>query len=343
MAGSFLSALHPNKPRKSRNKCGTRGQGRYLLQRLTVAPLFLLTFYLFTRIPWHVRLYPADTSSVTLSLVIPATFEDFRCFSQQLMQRISESSVLPDEVVMVVSGVPRGYHSDPLHIPDVQLLVEYRAESHNQAENKNRGAQIASGDVIQFFDIDDVLHPWAIHAIKRSHIEHGSRADAIMFSHQHFSDKYKAKRGGLNPPTCTVHPRTHCTSIWKRERKLGSNSPFAPFCVTAPVPCANMSSFPSSLLYESCFQEHVFRLMTVGDDVHWCCLTDHRPNFAAGWLSVRRTVAVKQVFNQHFSIAEDGEYIGRLLTQGYKVQYFDIPIGYYNQDHTNPSCSREWF
>ena len=82
---------------------------------------------------------------IKISLVVPATFEDYRCFSQQLMQEVAESTALPDEIILIVSGVPQHYtESIPLRIEGVALGVHFDVAIRNQAYNKNKGASLAN-------------------------------------------------------------------------------------------------------------------------------------------------------------------------------------------------------
>lgn len=295
----------------------------------------------------------------TLSLVIPAAFDDYRCFTHQLLRAIAKSYVLPDEVILVISGVPRGYADDVESVyrrtlPDeVQITFVRETPLHNQAINKNTGASIASGDLVLFFDMDDVLHPWGIYAAKqayqyRAHLSTGTTS-AIMFSHHHYSDRKLARLSESGSiPHCTAASRKGCLRMaWaiKRSRgffftgTLSKDALFHPFCTSTVSPCQFNSHYRSTKLYLGCFAKHV---ATSGHSpANWCCLTADRPNFAAGWLLVNRDIFLGVRFKETLDVAEDGELIGRLLGTGVSVKYVDVPIGFYNQEHLNPRCSSD--
>ena len=311
----------------------------------------LLVFPLFMASTHTERVY-----SHTLSLVIPATFDDYRCFVHQLLRSLARSYVFPDEVIMVLSGVPRGYKDDVDSVfrdtlPDnVQVIFVREWRLHNQAVNKNVGASIASGDLVLFFDIDDVLHPWGIHTAKQAYQYNSlsmGTCSAIMFSHQHFSEKKLSSLSKSHRvPRCTVQSKKECTKIarvMQRSRgsflpgKLSGGSVFQPFCTSSPGPCNYNSHYRSTMLYDSCFAQHV--ASSGHSSANWCCLTDSRPMFAAGWLLVNRDAFLGLRFKETLDIAEDGELIGRFLGTGQTVKYVDVPIGYYNQDHSNPRCT----
>jgi len=254
--------------------------------------------------------------------------------------------VQPEEVIFVVSGVPAGYQGNiPPVKTELQVRVMFYEESRNQAENKNSGAALASYDLILFFDVDDVIYPWAFSSVKQAYAEQDS-VSAMFFSHQHFSEQYLQKKGwysgsSVRPtPFCTINSKRSCDIVLRKMKKFSSRQAFAPFCESSRNPCYKNELFSSRTLYESLFREHVVTSRNRGN--YWCCLTDDRPNFAAGWLLVDRQKVLGTRFNIEFNVAEDGELISRLIL-AHNVLYIDVPIGYYNQDHTNPACSAVWF
>ncbi len=285
-------------------------------------------------------------AELTLTLVIPATFEDYRCYVQHFYERVKEGYILPDELLLVVSGVPVGYHESALDLDeDLKAIVEVVFESrpHNQAMNKNTGAAMATGDMILFFDIDDSLHPWGLYAVKEAYRVNSQAADlsGIMFSHGHYQKKEKTMISRKKKvPTCTISStEDFCHRLARFKRKHDITGVFQPYCRTVQQPCHSQPLYSSSKLYEACFAEHVDAYTNM--KANWCCLTDGRPNFAAGWLLVRRSDFLR--FQRTYDVAEDGQLIGHYLSLGKKIHYVDIPIAYYNQDHHDPPCSNSWF
>ena len=136
-------------------------------------------------------------------------------------------------------------------------------------------------------------------------------------------------------PTCTRPADDFCSRRANFKARDDIRGLYTPFCRNMNVACESQPQYSSSTLFETCFSEHV------DAKVNWCCLTDGRPNFAAGWLLVRRSDFL--LFQKMYDIGEDGQLIGHYLSLNKNIFYVDIPIGYYNQDHMNPACSNEWF
>ena len=306
----------------------------------------LLFFFLFLLISTPLLIFRPSKApvDVSITLVIPATFEDYRCYVRHFYQKVMEGNVLPNEIILVVSGVPAGYReTTPTIGKDSGVVVEIVFESrpHNQAMNKNTGASMATGDLILFFDMDDSLHPWGLHAVKEAYKLNSQDIDlsGIMFSHDHLQEKQKSSFSkSKKVPTCTISAVGSCNQLAKIKKKIGAGV-YQPFCGPMKTACKHQLIYSSSMLYEACFAEHVH--VYLGKDVNWCCLSDGRPNFAAGWLLVRRDSFIQ--FKTSLDVAEDGQLIGHYLASRQNILYVDIPIAFYNQDHMEPSCSNIWF
>ncbi len=280
-------------------------------------------------------------------MVVPATFEDYRCYVANFYEHIEEGYILPDEIIIVVSGVPKGYHESRLPLSQqLEARVETMFESrpHNQARNKNTGATMASGDLILFFDIDDSMHPWGVYAVKEAYKVNSQAAilSGVMFSHDFFQDKVKqayARTGQI--PTCTIpgEDGVLCKRLASFKRRHGLVTPFDPHCRTTLQPCKSQLAYFSSKLYQDCFAEHVAEYPVTR--VNWCCLSEERPKFAAGWLLVKRTDFLN--FLPNYDVAEDGQLIAHYLADEKQIIYVDIPIAFYNMNHDNPRCSGTWF
>lgn len=266
----------------------------------------------------------------TLSVVIPATYEDFTCFSKQLFERVSTSTVKPDEIVLVVSGVQFETNRQNVrvsHLIRVPSILEIIYERRNQAWNKNLGVKLATSDLIMFFDIDDVLYPWAFAAVKHAYASQLNEPVGIMFSHGHLSDDYiRYMRRRQRIPRCTIE------NVWQCL-KLNLYKQYTPFCKVVDTSDKMYRSFR---LYNDCFAEHVEAL---GEEhVSWRCISSGRPMFAAGWFTVTRKHALRFPFDIDFNVAEDGHLIGTLLAYKEDVLFIDIPIAFYNRQHDTPEC-----
>jgi hypothetical protein len=237
---------------------------------------------------------------------------------------IAASTTKPDQVVIVISGFPQSHPSPkvPNVLSKISTVLRIFEESANQAHNKNVAIGLATSELIQFFDMDDVLFPWSIAVAKTAYEINKA---AIIFTHTALESSTVTRFTRRNYiPYCTMS--TGCNET--------PSFPFTPFCRRV----CGAGMYHSTRLYKDCFWEHV---ETINNRAHvdWCCLTGGRPNFAAGWLLVTRQIATKISFSTDLDIAEDGHFIGNILATGRDVSLVDIPIGYYNRYHDAPACS----
>ena len=287
------------------------------------------------RVREHLKL---SNAGITLSLVIPATYVDYKCFGKQTLENIKRNWEKPDEVIFVITGTPdsepKGFFQGTLTYDNqlsVPLLMSFTAKVANQATSKNNGARLAKGTLIQFFDMDDVLSPWAIFSVKRAYLLNPKPLAGIMFSHAPTSTVGVSRFSRV--PSCTLD-RKLCSGIAHARRSI-----FSPFCAISDTKCTDEYA---SRLYHDCFEEHVNQYRMAAS-IHWCCRSNGRqylrPSFAAGWFLVRRSVMDEINFTTSLDIAEDGNFIGHILASGQNVLYVDIPIGFYNKRHDAPKCA----
>ena len=247
---------------------------------------------------------------IFLSLVVPSTGEDFLCFSEHLIDSLLTMSDKPDECIIIVSGWDGEY--DVTIFEKLRSLIPVTvvpfAEDQNQARNRNIGASLASGEYVFFFDIDDVLHQNAFGIIRDVIVAH-KHPHGVILSHGAFSDlKYRQA-----PP-------------WR------------PFCRSSKNLCENESPHVSSQLFHDLF-EHWFAEESL-DAMNFCCLPGPHRNLAPGWLLAHRShFLLGGIFDDRIDRGEDGNQIARMLSHGLEVIYVDTIIGYYNSDHTRPTCA----
>ena len=254
----------------------------------------------------------AQAAKATLSMVIPATWEDYTCFVEHLTENIASTAEQPDEVIFVVSGWQddiweRERAAKFLHTKltqDVHLLVVNKEQ--NQACNRNIGAKHATGDMIFFFDMDDVLHTRSFGVIRKAYRNYADAA-GFLFSHATLAQSEKSA-------------------------DLGN---FYPFCKSLHTPCSKSHLYVSEEMFDRLFAVWGRR----SSYTHWCCRSGTTNSLAPGWLVVHRsTFLTRGMYDEDLNIGEDGELISRLLSQRFQVPFIDVPIGYYNQDHTKPAC-----
>ena len=99
------------------------------------------------------------SSSGKLSLIIPSTKFNYHCFIQRLLEFIyTNCTYIPEEIIIIVSGVPESGLL-PLKPPPHVTLVQRALEGKVCASAaRNLGASIATGEVLTFFDADDMPH-----------------------------------------------------------------------------------------------------------------------------------------------------------------------------------------
>ena len=184
----------------------------------------------------HLKL---SNAGITLSLVIPATYVDYKCFGKQTLENIKRNWEKPDEVIFVITGTPdsepKGFFQGTLTYDNqlsVPLLMSFTAKVANQATSKNNGARLAKGTLIQFFDMDDVLSPWAIFSVKRAYLLNPKPLAGIMFSHAPTSTVGVSRFSRV--PSCTLD-RKLCSGIAHARRSF-----FRRF-VQSRIPSARMN------------------------------------------------------------------------------------------------------
>lgn len=250
-----------------------------------------------------------NPDDVFVSMVLPATNEDFLCFAHHISRNIELLSALPSEIIFIVSGV-----QEPTELPSIKLSglktqVLTVPQSQNQAKNRNMGAALARGKYVFFFDIDDVLHLDAFRLIYQT-IKTFDGSEGVIFSHGLLKTMKHTKHISLKP-----------------------------FCYSSRQPCELQEPYTSQELFHKLFEHWVIdkHLPAI---MHWCCLNKMHQNLAPGWLLVKRSAFLTHgVFDDSVATGEDGNQIARMISQGMQVMYVDIQIGYYNHDHQHPECA----
>lgn len=265
-----------------------------------------------------VIMHPADPGvklvmrTLTLSIVVPATFVDFQCFSQRLLRALYfEVLEPPDEVIFVVSSVPNNISSLSYLEPPETLKVGVRVvpfhDPQNAARNRNIGGFLANCDILSFFDVDDIPHPQRFVIIRNVFKMH-STVQGTMFA--------------LLPGLHDSEDSSDFVST--KVTDIGN-----PNCMLLPTPCIASEGYPDPTMFERLF--HVW----VPTDIatHWCCTEPHNwvvpVSPAPGWSSFRREVFLNYLYDEGLNVGEDGNIIARLIHERENFTYWDIPLGFY--------------
>lgn len=239
----------------------------------------------------------------SLTLVVPATFDDYYCFGKPFLDYIRlNTTVQPSEVIVVVSGVPL----ERIASTKKEIQTWWRAkallfnEQHSASRNRNIGKRVAKGSIISFFDIDDIPRPdyfEIITEISRNHPE----VDGMIFQSTpgnvtsvHSIEFSPINRSQLIAPACNSATRSHLYS--------------------------DVMTYIGYLAMWDPIQDN--------KPIRWFCThTVHRPTF--GWMTLRREAAKYFHFNESLSYGEDGQFAYKLLEAGYQFTFWDINAGLY--------------
>ena len=104
-----------------------------------------------------------------ISLVIPATPGD-AVFLPELLRAINQGRVIPNEIIISISvgkDVPaqlvREIENEFGRVTRGSVILNH--EIFLASGNRNRGAALASGEIIAFFDADDLPHPQLLEVV----------------------------------------------------------------------------------------------------------------------------------------------------------------------------------
>lgn len=117
---------------------------------------------------------------MTLGIAIPCTVNHFE-FLGDLLEKLSESTVLPDEVSISISSFSSTTNFKNYNF---KLKIQTTKDQKNACENRNIAANNLTTDIISFFDADDLPHIKRNEYIKKSFLS-GSK----VLVHNYHLDK----------------------------------------------------------------------------------------------------------------------------------------------------------
>ncbi len=140
--------------------------------------------------------------TIKTTVIVPVLHggEKFRA----CLQSIQNSSQQPDELIVVVDGLDTASYD--IATQYTQHLIQNR-ETRGPAFARNRGAEIATGDILIFFDADVTLHTETLQGIV-TYFETHPNIDALMGSY----DDAPAESNFLSQYKNLAHHYVHQTS-----------------------------------------------------------------------------------------------------------------------------------
>jgi len=112
---------------------------------------------------------------VKFTLCVTCWSQDVHMLSETLSAFRAQESA-PDEIVVVGNGLRE------IKVDNSSIRTFAEPTRRSPSFNRNKGAEIASGDVIIYHDVDDLPHPQKIHFIKKAFLEHDVDAFVHGFS-----------------------------------------------------------------------------------------------------------------------------------------------------------------
>ena len=119
----------------------------------------------------------------TVSVLVPCAATHLK-FAVELIERLTRQTVLPEEVIVAVSGT-----SDAPLIGDTPFAVRFvcTAKPALPGENRNRAAQASTGEVLVYNDADDLPHCQRVEIIKM--LFERTRVDHLIHGFLHLKHK----------------------------------------------------------------------------------------------------------------------------------------------------------
>ena len=110
-------------------------------------------------------------SNSTLSLCI-TMYDLDKDLLPRVLESVSKQTVAPDEIVIVSSGLPSGHlpHTKYPYLvvagKNIPLHTVNSTQRVDSASARNIGLAAAHKDIVQFFDVDDYMHPHFLNIVK---------------------------------------------------------------------------------------------------------------------------------------------------------------------------------
>ena len=109
--------------------------------------------------------------NTNISIIIPVYPPHFQ-YLNRCIKNIMSSTVLPNEIIIAASEITYDYektlYESLINIcKNIKLIISGIKEQGYSGINRNRGAEVASSDILMFIDADDYTHPQKIEIIQK--------------------------------------------------------------------------------------------------------------------------------------------------------------------------------
>ena len=260
-----------------------------------------------------------NNNNLYVSLVIATTYNDFKCFAERFFNFLYTSvEQLPQEVVVVVSGVPvdvnvataehlyKQYYDVSNNITSTRVYFSHT--KRNAASNRNVGSVLTQNmttlelrhrHILTFFDMDDLPHPQRFSVIRHGFTKY-AYIDGALFSYY---------RGTHTAAQQFQFPWINLTAL--------------------PAPYSIPTIHEK---YDTAYAKLNFSRPKKG---FLCCgkqlgFTDVKSNLANGWGTYRKPLFMKYMYNQTLHVGEDTDLATRLLLNKENVTFWNgYKLGFY--------------
>lgn len=106
----------------------------------------------------------SEVKQSSVSVVVPIYPPHFK-FIPSLLQQLEKQTIQPNEIIFALSECD-DKKAEELRNTYKNCIFLNTTEKQFAGANRNRGKQIAKGDIIMFLDADDVYHPQKIEVTK---------------------------------------------------------------------------------------------------------------------------------------------------------------------------------
>lgn len=239
--------------------------------------------------------YVMKTNPLCISLIIPATIEDYLRCKNTLINSVCSSLKYPQEIVLIISGI---YNNSIINYVNInmsnlkkctnQLIVSYRKRKYNAASNRNMGYRLSHCSIISFFDIDDIMSSNRIYVLHKI-FEENKKIDIVFHSstnHIHNLDNQNISK------------------YYKMNVVLNQHN---------------------------IITNHCKKTFTFDNKIHKCDVSNGY-YITNGWPTLKRNIMNSIRFNESLYSTEDLDFISKIVRCGYKVALYKRPLGYYVKD-----------